>query len=36
MEAAEELQRAIPAFVRDDLGGDRLSREAAADLCVQL
>jgi len=36
MEAAEELQRPVPALVRDHLGGDRLSREASAGERVQL
>jgi hypothetical protein len=36
MEPAEQLERAVPALIRNDLGGDRFSSEASADLCVQL
>jgi hypothetical protein len=36
MESSEELKRAVPPFVGNDLRSDRLSREASADLCVQV
>ena len=36
MESSEQLERAVPALVGNDLSGDRLSSEASADLCVQL
>jgi hypothetical protein len=36
MESSEELKRAVPPLVGNDLRSNRLSREASADLCVQV